>query len=160
MRRYALYWVPILVLKCLPFTFVFFFCSHVYISVYMLLGKSKWRWHTDRSELKKSTFRMIIYLEWGSRKGLKLSQIIFKYVIFFLNVNLEKVKQNKVRKVLVQKTLQNVPKLTFWHILDLNFLLQHTIYFTSMLLMMFNISKYSILQRLCTCALVLYFIHA
>jgi len=64
---------------------MFFFCSDVYISVYMLLGQSKWRWHTDKILkcqvwIEKKHFHDDYMLGMRQLKGLKLSQIKLKYV--------------------------------------------------------------------------------
>jgi len=85
-------------------------------------------------------------------KGFKLSHIILKYVnILPAKFDFKKVKQNKVREVFSPENLGEIFKMDILAHFDLNFLINQTVYFTSMLLMVFNISRYSILQLLKKC---------
>jgi len=70
--------------KCLPFS-TCIYCWDVYISVYMLLGKSKWRRHTEKILKCQVWIEKKHFLDdymFGSRqlKGLRLSQFILKYL--------------------------------------------------------------------------------
>jgi len=65
---------------------MYIFCTDVYISVYMWLGKSKWRWHTEKIlkcqvRIEKKQFQDDYMFEMRRLKGLKLSQIILNVEI-------------------------------------------------------------------------------
>jgi len=75
----------------------------------MLLGKNKWRRHTEEIlkchvRIEKKHFQDDYMFGTRQLKSLKLSQIWLKYVnILPAKFDFEQVRQNKVREVLVER---------------------------------------------------------
>jgi len=88
-----------------------------YQSIYCLMKMAQIFKKVSGLNLKKKHFQDDYLFGMRQLKGLNLANIKVQYVnIHSANFDFEKVKQNKVRDVLVQRVLARSPKGKFWQI--------------------------------------------